>query len=525
MNNLLFDQIKNKFEVGDFASAEKLCFKLYQTQDKNINIVKNLALACMLQKKYFEALHFYNEALNIDTQDFDVNSNLAYLLSQTENYHNAIKHAQIAQKINSANPIPLKILGEINLNLRNFSEAESLLKEALEIIDVDKHPNQVFINELNYRYMQTLSALNKEDELKEFVLNIQKNYINPDVFSYQLQRFGKEINVDDLDRVKNELEKLQTNKNKENLKLSAGYCFGLAKYYLLFGEKNLAEEYFIQGNQLIDLTQNYRPLETQNFIKKIIRSYKELPQIDIDHNLGEELIFIVGMPRSGTTLLESIVANSSDVHAGGEMSSFKNLIQYDVSTIGKNAPEVIIESLNTYLEKMKFIRSGKKKIIDKLPFNAFLIGFIIKLLPSAKIILIDRNPWEIATSLFQQFYVGKHYYSTKYFNIAMQIANYNFIKKYWLDNITNHKNIYEIQYENLVKDSEKYSKEIYDFLGINHDLDLQNRKKFYSSTASFSQVRGDITSKSLKKDLFSNFKNQFFEDLDSQYRYWDNYNL
>ena len=78
MNNLLFDQIKDKFQTGDFASAEKLCFKLYQTQDKNINVVKNLALACMLQKKYFEAVHFYHAALNLDKLDFDVNSNLAY---------------------------------------------------------------------------------------------------------------------------------------------------------------------------------------------------------------------------------------------------------------------------------------------------------------------------------------------------------------------------------------------------------------------------------------------------------------
>ena len=134
MNNLLFDQIKNKFQTGDFASAEKLCFKLYQTQDKNINVVKNLALACMLQKKYFEAVHFYREALNLGKLDFDVNSNLAYLLSQTEDYQNAIQYAQEAKKIDPENPILLKIM-EIYLNLRKFDDAVNLLNRPSKFQD------------------------------------------------------------------------------------------------------------------------------------------------------------------------------------------------------------------------------------------------------------------------------------------------------------------------------------------------------------------------------------------------------
>ena len=525
MNNLLFDQIKNKFQTGDFASAEKLCFKLYQTQDKNINVVKNLALACMLQKKYFEAVHFYREALNLGKLDFDVNSNLAYLLSQTEDYQNAIQYAQEAKKIDPENPIPQKIMGEIYLNLRKFDDAVNLLKQAIEISRSREGLHQVFLNELNHRYMQALSALSREDDLKKFVQEVLKNQLDPDVFSYQVKSFGKKTDTNIVSQVKIELSNLLNNQNEVNLKLSAGYSFGLANYYLITGEKNLAEEYFIKGNNLVDLTQNYRPLETQNFIKKVIKSYKELPELNIDHNLGKDLIFIVGMPRSGTTLLESIIANSPSVHAGGEMSSFKNLIQYDVTTIGKNDPDRIIKSINEYLDKIKFIKSDKEKIIDKLPFNVFLIGFIVKLLPSAKIILIERNPWDIATSLFQQFYIGKHYYSTKFFNIAMQIANYNFIKKYWLNLDIDHKNIYEIQYEDLVGDSERYSKEIYDHLRIDHSLNLENRKKFYSSTASFSQVRGEISSKSIKKELFDDYKNQFFDDLNGQYQYWDNFNL
>ena len=81
------------------------------------------------------------------------------------------------------------------------------------------------------------------------------------------------------------------------------------------------------------------------------------------------------------------------------------------------------------MQKMKFLLKEKKFLIDKLPFNIFLIGFIIKLLPGAKIILMNREPWANAISLFKEVYIDRHFYSTKFFNIAMQIANFNFLQK------------------------------------------------------------------------------------------------
>ena len=117
------------------------------------------------------------------------------------------------------------------------------------------------------------------------------------------------------------------------------------------------------------------------------------------------MIFIVGMPRSGTTLLESIVANADIVETGGELGSFKNMVQFEVTTFAKGDEKQIISYLNKYMQKMKFLLKEKKFLIDKLPFNIFLIGFIIKLLPGAKIILMNREPWANAISLFKEIYI------------------------------------------------------------------------------------------------------------------------
>ena len=78
-----------------------------------------------------------------------------------------------------------------------------------------------------------------------------------------------------------------------------------------------------------------------------------------------------------------------------------------------------------------------------------------------------------------------------------------------------------MRYEDLVNDPRRLSQEIYEFCGIQHILNLEKRKEFYSNTASYDQVKRDINTKSIKKDMFLAYKEQFLKDLDEQKAYWD----
>ena len=346
--------------------------------------------------------------------------------------------------------------------------------------------------------------------------------IDPDMLTYQIRSYPQKTNLNHIKQAE-EIFSSYTKSNDHNaLRFAASYAGALAYHYENINEITKSEDYFLKMNGLIDRVRDYKPLQTQKVIKDIIKSFNSSPEINLDKNYGNEMIFIVGMPRSGTTLMESIVADVPDIHTGGELGSFKNLIQFEITTFSKNNPEQIKSFLQKYLDKMNFIKKDKKFLIDKLPFNAFLIGFILKYLPGAKVILVNRNPWDIAKSVFKTVYFDKHYYSTKFFNIAMQIANFNFIKNYWLMRFDKNENIFEISYEDLVLDPIKKSTEIYRFLKINHSLDLENRKKFYSNTSSYSQVKQDIGKSDTKIDMFGRFKEQFYKDLHSQGEYWRN---
>ena len=121
-------------------------------------------------------------------------------------------------------------------------------------------------------------------------------------------------------------------------------------------------------------------------------------------DLGEGIIFIVGMPRSGTTLIESILASNEQVVSGGEMISMAELFKTHYED------EVSIPDFKkigvTYNNRIKPIKRDYAFFIDKLPANYYHIGLILLSMPKAKFIHIHREPWDIAISLFKQLYIA-----------------------------------------------------------------------------------------------------------------------
>ena len=141
-----------------------------------------------------------------------------------------------------------------------------------------------------------------------------------------------------------------------------------------------------------------------------------------DKDKGHKNIFIVGMPRSGTTLTESMITANSEVFAGGELQSFYDLanrfiLNKDFSLTKMN------EVGDDYVYKTEYFLGEFSKVVDKLPNNYLFLGHIRKFLPRSKVILILRDPWDVAVSLFKQRYVTNIPYASSMFNIGVTLAN------------------------------------------------------------------------------------------------------
>ena len=157
-----------------------------------------------------------------------------------------------------------------------------------------------------------------------------------------------------------------------------------------------------------------------------------------------------------------------------------------------------------YVLRTKYFLSNYMKVVDKLPNNYHFIGHIRKFLPSSKIILILRDPWDLAVSLFKQRYVSNISYSSSFFNLGVQISNFEACLLYWKSQGVIDDSIMTIRYEDLVQNFEYYQEKIYKFCEIQSEYKKEKRERFFAKTASINQVQNKIHTESLKKKDFLN---------------------
>ncbi len=221
-------------------------------------------------------------------------------------------------------------------------------------------------------------------------------------------------------------------------------------------------------------------------------------------HLSQEPIFIVGMPRSGTTLTEQILASHSDVFAAGELRDFgMNLIlqsgsKKPLEDLGQDGLKRLLGTSGAqvgerYIEKTRPRTGHTRHFIDKLPRNSHLCGLIHWALPQAKMVLLDRHPVDVCFSNYKVLFKNGYEYSYSLEEIADYYIAYRRLMDHW-KTVIPAESFYEISYEKLVANQEEESRKLVEFCGLEwQDACLQFYKnKEGVTTASLAQVRQPI---------------------------------
>ena len=512
--NLLQQYISN----NQLEKALLECKKTLLSNPNNIVLQKILSHIHNLQQNYEEAIEVSQKLLLELPNDFDCTNNIGYYYCQLEEYQLAIDYINKAKLINPNHPSPYQNQSDIYVKIRDFDKASLELDRCIALHEKNSQNYFNYISTL-FLKIEVFIAQKKQKDAVEFMKKYLTIKFDAELLLHLIQISKKDVSKEMIDQCHKEiLEKKFTSKLEKFQKLVPSY-FALASFYEKDNQE-LAEEFYVKANKEVSDIQRLTMIKFQKSIFDTINFYEKIKNINItNQKKGERNIFIFGMPRSGTTLTESIVTANDEVFGAGELMSFYDLAYKYMLKGNLSSTEMEIVG-DIYLHRTDFFCQNGNKVVDKLPNNFMFLGFIRKFLPAAKIILLLRDPWDTAISLFKQRYVANISYSSSFFNIGIQMSNFEASILFWKKIGVLDSGVMVLKYENLVKETEKYQKEIYNLCSITSPYKPEIREKFFAKTASINQVQKEIHTSSVKKQDFESLKSEFLEAFFSQRAYW-----
>ena len=295
--------------------------------------------------------------------------------------------------------------------------------------------------------------------------------------------------------------------NRESVPIPqrVSYRFALGKMYEDRGDWDSAFEHYDAGNRLHRKNIPYDRAVHQSRIDRLIAVFdEELISGGLDGASDSDVpVFIVGMPRSGTSLVEQILSSHPQVHGAGELGYFERLRQPPTDQtrsyedyIGTLDCVMVATITRDYLELLLANGSSALRVTDKMPGNYLYLGLIAMIFPNAKIIYCQRNPLDTCVSIyFHNFKLAR--YGWDLHDIGHQYAQHLRLIAHWMKVLPGR--LFTIEYEDLVNEQEARSREL-----ITHcALDWDDRcLRYYDNdrpvwTPSHSQVRQPIYTSSI----------------------------
>lgn len=251
----------------------------------------------------------------------------------------------------------------------------------------------------------------------------------------------------------------------------------LAKEYEDIAEYGRAFEHYVQGNAAARRTRPYSIRRDEVMVENLMRRF---PAVDAATPAGDptdEPIFVIGMPRTGTTLLERIISSHPDMYSAGELQNFPAALQ---AGSGSPTPILLDPEMSrrtrdidwprlgaSYLASTRPATSGKPHFVDKLPHNFLYAGFIARALPRAKLICLRRDPIDTCLSNFRHLFEQEssfYDYSCDLLDTGGYYVLFDRLMAHWQRVLPGR--ILEMPYESLVTAQEASTRCLLEFCGL-----------------------------------------------------------
>jgi len=289
-------------------------------------------------------------------------------------------------------------------------------------------------------------------------------------------------------------------------------CYALAKEYEDIGDFEHSFQFLAEGSSLRRSGLEYTPQKDLDSIETLREVYtRSLFDGHIQGHINAEPIFVIGMPRTGTTLVDRILSNHSVVYSAGELPTFSNQMVKHCQKLGGEKPNVPadlvhisvgvnFEELGTDYIAATRPRTGQTAhFVDKLPLNFLYAGLIHLALPKAKIVLLERDPMDTCYAVYKALFEGVYPFSYDLTELANYYVAYRQLIDHWQTVMPGVMHV--VKYEDLVTEPKPVIESLLSYCGLSwEDACL----KYYdneqaSTTASAVQVRDALYRTSIGK--------------------------
>ena len=442
-STIAFVKLKSSiyFAAKDYVSAIPLLQVVLENNPTSVFALRHLGMCCLHLKKYKYLIDFMDQIIKIQGQDFTAFNLGGYALLQQDKHLQALNYFTQALNINPKSAISLTNSALCLTVLGRVPEAKEQLEKALKI-------NPQLLSAIIQLGNVELLYGNKGRAEELFIKAME---IKPDELAAvwgraRAHKFTKE----------SEFLKylMKTSKKSESYEIH----YSLARAYKELNSPENEFRAFQKANKQHFSTLNY------NFDKQLAKSITMMSLFD---NLNEEfsgfigsekvkkdganLIFILGMPRSGTSLVEQILAAHSQVHACGELEFLNKAVVESKANISSHISQGLIDLIGKYYARhIDCMPVNSAYITDKMPLNFRHVGWIKLAFPKAKIINCQRDPMAVCVSNFLHFFPAPGLaFSCDLEEVGNYYNFYSSLMSFWRSRFT----FYDLDYEKLTENS------------------------------------------------------------------------
>ena len=441
------------FKTKNYGIAENLFIKCLTLNPSFALAWDNLAKLYRVQNKLSKSIPAFENLIKLDSNNFEALVSLGTVYVKLSKYEDGIKLYKKALLINPENPRVYLSMGHALKTVGKREECENAYKNAIKYFPLSGEAYWSLANLKTYKF--------NKSEISDMESAIVKK-IHPNELIQMYFALGKayESNKD--------FDKSFSNYKKGNWEQRKQIDYN-------------AENYKISIDEMIDFFTNNQSLFGQNY------GYQ-----------SNDPIFILGLPRSGSTLIEQILSSHSKIEGTQELPNIMSIsrqIKLLDTSIGYPNNLLSLKDKdfsnygNSYIDETRWARSSKPYFIDKMPNNFVHIGLIKLILPNAKIIDARRNPLDACFSCYKQYFAKGQHFTYDLDDISRYYKDYIRLIDFWKQLFPN--NIYTINYEEVIQNPKEEIEKLLNHCNVEFESNCLN---FYKSdrpvkTASSEQVR------------------------------------